>query len=78
MPIYEYYCSACGREFELMRPYGKAGDPAFCPICGTKGEKLVSACASKVDFYIRPPAKPAFRQHAGANHTRGGTTGCPS
>jgi putative FmdB family regulatory protein len=78
MPIYEYYCPKCRKEFELMRPYSKAGDPALCLTCGVEGEKLVSACASKVDFYIRPPAGPAFRQHAGANDTREEATKCPS
>ena len=63
MAIYEYYCAECPREFELMRPISKAGDPAPCPTCGAKGQKLMSASASKVDYYIRTPSKPAFRQH---------------
>jgi putative FmdB family regulatory protein len=63
MPIYEYYCGKCGKEFEAMRPISKASEPALCPICGAEARKLVSACASKVDLYIRPSAKPAFRQH---------------
>jgi putative FmdB family regulatory protein len=63
MPIYEYYCSKCQREFEIMRPISAANKPAPCPTCGAKGEKLVSACGSKVDFYIRPSAKPPFREH---------------
>lgn len=66
MPIYEYYCTICQREFEAMRPMSQADEPAACPSCGAKAQKLVSACASKVDFYIRPPAKPAFRQHVEA------------
>lgn len=63
MAIYEYYCSVCPKEYELMRPISKAGDPAPCPICGIEGQKLMSAAASKVDYYIRTPSKPAFRQH---------------
>lgn len=63
MAIYEYYCSDCGNEFELMRPISKAEDPAPCPSCGVAGQKLMSASASKVDYYIRTPSKPAFRQH---------------
>ena len=63
MAIYAYYCSECPKEFELMRPISKAGDPAPCPTCGAEGQKLMSAAASKVDYYIRTPSKPAFRQH---------------
>jgi len=46
-----------------MRSISAANEPAFCPTCGAKGEKLVSACGSKIDFYIRPSAKPPFREH---------------
>jgi putative FmdB family regulatory protein len=61
VPVYEYYCEKCQKEFELMRPLSQVNEPAFCPDCGGEGKKLVSACASKVDFYIKPPAKPPFR-----------------
>jgi|YelNatPaOPRAMG01_1025707.scaffolds.fasta_scaffold128627_2 putative FmdB family regulatory protein len=67
MPIYEYYCQQCDREFELMRPMSQCDDPAFCPTCGGKGEKLISCCASKVDFYIRPPAKAPYRDRSKVN-----------
>jgi putative FmdB family regulatory protein len=40
MPIFEYACRTCGREFEaLVRP----GDAPACPACaGTDLEKLLS------------------------------------
>jgi len=45
MPLYEYKCSACGAQFELIR---KFSDPPLeqCTVCG-KGpvEKLVSSPA---------------------------------
>ena len=63
MAIYEYYCAVCSEEFELMRPISKSADPAPCPTCSAEGQKLMSATASKVDYYIRTPSKPAFRQH---------------
>ena len=63
MAIYEYYCGDCGKEFELMRPISRANEPGPCPICEVDGQKLMSATASKVDYYIRTPSKPAFRQH---------------
>ena len=61
MPIYEYYCSKCQKEFELMRPISEASASAFCPSCGAEAEKLVSAAASKVATWLKPPERP-FRQ----------------
>jgi putative FmdB family regulatory protein len=74
MPIYEYYCSRCKKEFELIRPMPRMEDPAACPSCGVEGKRLVSAAASKVGFYVRPPTKPPFRQH-GQLQGRSGTNG---
>ena len=63
MPVYEYYCLKCQKEFELRRPVSQVSEPAFCPSCGAEGKKLVSASASKVGYYLRPLARPPFRQH---------------
>lgn len=62
MPIYEYRCSKCGTDFELMRRMSEINEPALCPQCGAEAERLVSNFASKVGFYVRAPAKPAFRK----------------
>ena len=64
MPLYEYRCPKCGTEFELMRRMGEMNNPAPCPKCGVVAERLVSAAASKVGFYVRAPAKSAFRKPA--------------
>ncbi|MBI2910705.1 MAG: zinc ribbon domain-containing protein [Chloroflexi bacterium] len=64
MPIYEYCCAACKKEFELMRPLSQMGDPAPCPSCGAEGQRLISAFASKVDYYIKASTKPPFREPA--------------
>lgn len=46
MPIYEYRCSKCGKEMEIMH---KVSDPtpAVCPECQAQGslERLVSRSA---------------------------------
>jgi putative FmdB family regulatory protein len=34
MPIYEYVCEACRREFSLLRPMSEADAPAACEACG--------------------------------------------
>ena len=42
MPIYEYRCNACGKQFELFQKI--TDDPlAECPECGGTVERLVSA-----------------------------------
>jgi len=42
MPLYEYRCSACGKEFEVIQ---KFSDPPLseCPDCGSQVEKLISS-----------------------------------
>jgi putative FmdB family regulatory protein len=40
MPIFEYACKACGREFETLV---RAGTPPACPDCAsTELERLLS------------------------------------
>ena len=46
MPIYEYMCSECNKEFECL-VLGSDNDIA-CPDCdGEKVERLMSACSFK-------------------------------
>lgn len=62
MPIYEYRCPSCGKDFELMRPFSKADEPASCPQCGAAAEKLLSVFASTAGFGIKVPEKAPFRE----------------
>ncbi len=41
MPIYEYRCQNCGKEFELFRAASASDDPA-CKFCGGTTRKLIS------------------------------------
>jgi len=44
MPLYEYRCSGCGNQFELL--VMKASQVAVCPSCGSdKVERLLSMFA---------------------------------
>jgi putative FmdB family regulatory protein len=59
MPLYEYQCDACGRQFELIR---KFSDPPLekCPHCGGTVRKLFSSPAIQFKgsgFYITDYAK---------------------
>jgi putative FmdB family regulatory protein len=48
MPIFEYACKSCGKEFEALVLATTA--PPACPACqGTELEKLISAPAIKSD-----------------------------
>ena len=61
MAIYEYRCGSCGTEFEARRPMSEAGDPAPCPACGGKGNRLPSVFASKDGYSLKIPTAPAWR-----------------
>jgi len=47
MALYEYKCSGCEEQFELMRSMGRADDPAECPECGeTESRRMISNFSS--------------------------------
>lgn len=61
MPLFEFRCSTCARDFELLI---RNGDRAACPQCGTESvEKLLSESAA-----------PAI---SGGRSLPIATTGCP-
>ncbi len=41
MPIYEYKCKGCGKEFEVMQKFSDA-PVKKCADCGGKVEKIIS------------------------------------
>lgn len=48
MPIYEYQCEDCGRNFELLRRMSEADDGVKCPLCESERVKRqVSAFAAR-------------------------------
>ncbi|MDD5476031.1 MAG: zinc ribbon domain-containing protein [Syntrophales bacterium] len=50
MPIYEYRCNACGKEFERLGSMRDRDCDVQCPLCSKVGaEKLMSRCRSKVE-----------------------------
>jgi putative FmdB family regulatory protein len=36
VPVYEYHCSACGHEIDILHGISESG-PRFCPACGAEG-----------------------------------------
>jgi len=61
MPVYEYRCTSCLEELELMRPMSEADESANCPSCGSEAWKLVSGYACRIGTYVRPFDQP-FRE----------------
>ena len=59
MPLYEYHCDACGRQFELIRKFSDLPLDK-CPHCGSTVRKLFSSPAIQFKgsgFYITDYAK---------------------
>lgn len=82
MPMYEYRCESCHKQFELRQ---KFSDPAAteCPDCGGAVTKLISAASFALkgggwynqgyDSSAKSAAPAACPAAAG-----GGCAGCPS
>lgn len=41
MPIYEYQCKNCERQFEQMRAMAEYRDPCECPWCGHEAGRIL-------------------------------------
>ncbi len=61
MPIYEYVCTECNTDFELMRSFSEADKAVLCPKCNLAAKRVISNFASKTGSYLQAPAKP-FRK----------------
>ncbi|HYM16816.1 MAG TPA: zinc ribbon domain-containing protein [Dehalococcoidia bacterium] len=40
MPLYEYFCKSCDGIFETIRPIARAAEPAPCPVCARKAQRI--------------------------------------
>ena len=64
MPIFEYQCTACGREFETLVRH--SSPPPECPDCnGTKLRKKLSTFAAITVSASAQQALPASCQSCG-------------
>ncbi len=67
MPIYEYKCSSCDRQFEVMQRMADA-PLATCESCGGDLEKLLSAPAFQFKgsgWYVTDYAKSGSKSDSG-------------
>ena len=50
MPIFEYHCTTCDKDFERL--VFRTDEEVDCPTCGGKDvHKLMSVCAFKTDYH---------------------------
>lgn len=61
MPIYEYYCASCKREFESLRPASKSQESAPCKTCGEPAQRQLSTFSFKSNTFTAPKLKPATK-----------------
>ena len=62
MPIYEYYCSKCDIDFELIRPVSQVDSPAECKECGEPGERQLSNFAFRSNTFTAPKFKASLEK----------------
>lgn len=72
MPIFEYACRACGRQFEQLV---RTGDTPACPACASQDlDKLLSTVAVKTEgtrqLGLRAAKKRDQRQQADQTRER--------
>ena len=91
MPVYEYECKACGRDFEYQQRMSDP-DKTTCEACGGALERLISRTAFSLkgggwykDLYASPKpaegkadAKPEGGKPEGAGKSEGGKSDAPA
>ena len=62
MPLYEYKCTGCGHQFELL--ILKASQPVACPECAGKSvERLLSMFAVSSDASRQASTASAYKHN---------------
>ncbi len=62
MPIYEYYCTGCGIDFEVMRSVSQSDEAANCEKCGSPAERQLSNFAFKSNTFTSPKFKASLEK----------------
>jgi putative FmdB family regulatory protein len=80
MPVYEYECKACGRDFEYQQRMSDP-DKTTCEVCGGSLERLISRTAFSLkgggwykDLYASPKPDSGGKDKASGGADAGGKT----
>ena len=66
MPLYQYECNSCERQFDDLRKYDERDDPAECPECGHAARRVLAG------FAVGSDSGKSSGQPAGPSCTIGG------
>jgi putative FmdB family regulatory protein len=58
MPIYEFLCPQCKREFEVKQAFSETNSTTLCPKCYSEAQRLVSSFACKTGGNLQAAEKP--------------------
>ena len=72
MPIYEYRCTGCGHEFEVVQPVKDRDKIGLCGLCDEIVKRKVSDCTFRLkgvgwakDGYCKTTGKINYRSEDG-------------
>jgi putative FmdB family regulatory protein len=58
MPIYEYRCLDCGKQFQRLQPMGSGTDGVSCPECESSRIERQISCFASTTAGTAPSAAP--------------------
>ena len=50
MPLYEYKCTKCGKDYEVIKGFAEDADHDTCPDCSAPAERVFSG-APAVEYH---------------------------
>lgn len=63
MPLYEYYCEACDKVFEILRALRDSEKSAVCPDCGGEAERIMPTTFASMSFKQGWAQRVPFHHH---------------
>ncbi len=72
MPLYEYRCKSCSRDFELLRPMEFSDKNADCPSCASPSMRKLSVFASSTRSGANGESAPTSVPASGGDGCCGG------